>query len=245
MQRVLIVGATSAIAEAFAKQYAQQHASFFLLAKSLERLHLLAGDLLLRGATAVTYQHFDALEISSHIAAVDSAIYALGGIDIVLIAYGTLGKQTACEQDPLKSIRELNVNFVSVVALLTILAPRFVTQSYGTIAVISSVAGERGRQSNYVYGSAKAGLSAFLQGLRNRLHPSGVHVLTVKPGLVDTPMTSEFRKGMMWATPDAIASGIVNAIAQRDSVVYLPGFWRYIMLLIKLIPEAIFRRLSL
>ena len=111
--------------------------------------------------------------------------------------------------------------------------------------VISSVAGDRGRQSNYVYGSAKAAVTTFLQGLRNRLHPAGVQVLTVKPGFVDTPMTSAFPKGPLWASPEQIARGIHRAIQKRKDVVYLPGFWRLIMRVIREIPEAVFKRLSL
>jgi len=129
--------------------------------------------------------------------------------------------------------------------LLTPIANRFERQGFGCIAVISSVAGDRGRQSNYIYGTAKGALTIFLQGLRNRLHKSGVHVLTIKPGFVDTPMTSEFKKGLLGVGPESIAKGSHRAIARKKNVVYLPWFWRGVMALIKAVPERIFCRLAL
>jgi hypothetical protein len=163
----------------------------------------------------------------------------------VLIAYGTLGNQKESEASAQVTVQELTNNAVSVAALLTLIAQRFERQRSGTIAVISSVAGDRGRQSNYVYGSAKALVTAFTSGLRQRLQKAGVAVITIKPGFVDTPMTAAFRKGALWASPQTVARGIVRAIDRSASVVYLPGFWRIIMFIIRSIPESIFRRLSL
>jgi len=163
----------------------------------------------------------------------------------VLIAYGVLGDQKACEQDFVVTEHLLRTNFLSVVSLLTLL-DRFERQRYGCIAVITSVAGDRGRQSNYVYGTAKGAISVFLQGLRNRLHSANVCVLNIKPGFVDTPMTAGIaRKGFLWAQPETIAQGIYQAIEKRKSTVYLPGFWRLIMLVLRHIPESIFKRLKL
>ena len=153
--------------------------------------------------------------------------------------------QKACEASVELTLREIDTNALSVIALSTLLAQDFAAQGSGTLAVISSVAGDRGRQSNYVYGAAKCMLDLFLQGLRNRLARQGVHVLTIKPGFVATPMTAAFPKGALWAKPEVIADGIVRAIAAQRDVVYLPGFWRLIMLVIRHIPEAIFKRLSL
>ncbi|MDQ3267568.1 MAG: SDR family NAD(P)-dependent oxidoreductase, partial [Pseudomonadota bacterium] len=136
-------------------------------------------------------------------------------------------------------------NFLSVVSLLTLLANRFEEQGHGCLAVISSVAGDRGRQSNYFYGSAKGGLSVFLQGLRNRLASRGVQVLTIKPGFVDTPMTTGFKKGALWVGPNVIAAGIHRAIRRHSNEVYLPWFWWGIMTIIKAIPERIFKHLKL
>jgi short-subunit dehydrogenase len=139
----------------------------------------------------------------------------------------------------------LQTNGTSVIALLTLLANRFEAQGHGTLAVIGSVAGDRGRQSNYVYGTAKGMLAIFLQGLRNRLHRRGVNVLTIKPGFVDTPMTAGFEKGPLWASPEQVASRIIVAIDKGWDVVYAPAFWRLIMLVITTIPERVFKRLSL
>ena len=139
----------------------------------------------------------------------------------------------------------MQTNALSVISLLTLLANHFEQQRHGCIAVISSVAGDRGRQSNYVYGTAKGALSIFLQGLRNRLHKSGVQVLTVKPGFVDTPMTASLPKGPLWATPEKVAEDIDKAIENKRNVLYTPSFWFLIMAIIKSVPESIFKRLSL
>ena len=141
--------------------------------------------------------------------------------------------------------KEIGNNAVSVAALLTSIAVRLEQRRAGSIAVISSVAGDRGRQSNYVYGSSKALVTAFLSGLRQRLYKVGVAVITIEPGFVDTPMTAAFRKGLLWAKPQQVAAGIVRAIDRSRAVVYLPGFWRPIMFIIRAIPETLFRRLSL
>jgi decaprenylphospho-beta-D-erythro-pentofuranosid-2-ulose 2-reductase len=154
-----------------------------------------------------------------------------------LIAHGTLPDQGACQASFDTARREFEVNALSVLSLLTLAANRFEQQRSGTIAVISSVAGERGRQSNYLYGAAKGAVSLFLQGLRNRLSKSGVQVVTILPGFVDTPMTADFPKGPLWAQPDAVARDIVRAIEGGRDVLYTPWFWRWIMLIIRTIPE--------
>ena len=143
------------------------------------------------------------------------------------------------------TLQEFQINLVSVVSLLTLLANYFEKQGKGCIAVISSVAGDRGRQSNYIYGAAKGGLTIFLQGLRNRLSKAGVCVLTIKPGFVITPMTENFKKGFLWAQPQQVAKAIVSAIRRRKNVIYVPWFWRWIMLVIRNIPENVFKRMSL
>lgn len=245
MNKILIVGATSAIAEATARRFAQQGAKLFLLARNRERLDGLTSDLKIRGASSVAHASFDANDFGSHDAVLQHAIRELGGLDVVLIAHGTLGDQKACEKSFQLTLQELNTNAISVMSLLTLLANHFEQQKSGTIAVIGSVAGDRGRQSNYVYGTAKGAVSIFLQGLRNRLHKSGVNVLTIKPGFVDTPMTASFKKGPLWATPDKIAEGIVRAVSKKKNEVYLPGWWAAIMLVIRSIPERIFRALPL
>jgi short-subunit dehydrogenase len=166
-------------------------------------------------------------------------------MDVVLIAHGTLPDQKACEASFEHTRREFETNALSVMSLLTHVANYFEREKRGTIAVIASVAGDRGRQSNYVYGTAKGAVSLFMQGLRNRLAPAGVHVLTIKPGFVDTPMTSEFKKGLLWAQPDRVARDIQRAIEKKKDIAYVPPFWRYIMWVIGAIPEFVFKRLRL
>lgn len=242
---ILIIGATSAIATATARRYAQQGARLYLLARDTERLETLSRDLKVRGAAASDYATFDANDFSRQEPVLQAAHAALGDIDAVLIAHGTLGDQRACELDVTRTLQELNTNAVSVISLLTLLANLFEQQKKGAIVVISSVAGDRGRQSNYVYGTAKGAVTIFLQGLRNRMFRHGVSVVTIKPGFVDTPMTASFKKGLLWAKPEAIAHGIEKAISSKSTVVYLPFFWRYIMMIIKSIPESLFRKLKL
>jgi short-subunit dehydrogenase len=143
------------------------------------------------------------------------------------------------------ALREFTVNGTATIAIAAAVARQMETQGRGTLAVISSVAGDRGRASNYVYGAAKAAVSTYLSGLRQRLSPRGVNVLTVKPGFVDTPMTASFKKGLLWAKPEHVARGIVHAIDKRRAVVYLPWFWAAIMAVIRGIPEFVFRRVQL
>jgi short-subunit dehydrogenase len=245
MQKILIIGATSAIAEATARRFAQRGDSLYLLARNGERLDALLADLKLRGAAATAGARFDANDHERHAAVIEQAVAAMGGLDAVLIAHGTLPDQQACQADAALALREIGTNALSVIGLLTHVANRFEAQRAGVIAVIGSVAGDRGRQSNYVYGSAKGMLAIFLQGLRNRLQKSGVHVLTIKPGFVDTPMTAAFPKGPLWATPEQVAQAIVKAMDQRRNVLYTPFFWWGIMAIIRAVPEAIFKKLSL
>ena len=245
MQKVLIIGATSAIAQEVAKLYAISGFQLFLVARNTEKLEQVAQDLDLRGAAAVATHACDLSDTSHHDEILRVADKALDGIDITLIAHGTLPEQKECESSIDKTLQELQINLISVVSLLTVLGNYFEKQGKGCIAVISSVAGDRGRQSNYVYGTAKGGLTIFLQGLRNRLSKAGVCVLTIKPGFVITPMTQNFKKGFLWAQPQQVARAIVSAIRKRKNVVYVPWFWRWIMLIIRSIPVNIFKRMSL
>ncbi|HET7175127.1 MAG TPA: SDR family oxidoreductase [Gammaproteobacteria bacterium] len=242
MQKVLIVGATSAIAEQAARLYAARGASLVLTGRQAERLQAVAADLKLRGAAVVDTAVLDIDDLPAHARVVEQA-WKAGAVDVVLVAAGTLPDQAACEASVMLTVKEFNTNGLSVIALLTLVAQRM--QAGGAIAVISSVAGDRGRQSNYVYGSAKAALSAFLSGLRQRLAKSGVAVVTIKPGFVDTPMTRAFKKGALWASPQAVGRGIVRAVDRRRDVVYLPWFWWGIMFIINHVPEAIFKRAKL
>lgn len=245
MKKILIIGATSAIAEATAKRFAAQGHSLFLWARNTVRLESMAQDLRVRGASTVYSETFEASACDTHQALLEQTKATLQGLDLVLIAHGTLSDQKACESSAELTMQELQTNTISIISLLTILANHFEKQGHGCIAVISSVAGDRGRQSNYVYGTAKGALSIFLQGLRNRLYKSGIQVLTIKPGFVDTPMTADFPKGPLWASPDKVASDIDRAIQNKKDLLYTPRFWWLIMMIIKSIPEAIFKKLSL
>lgn len=245
MKNILIVGALSEIAQATARLLAARGDRLFLLARNQERLTFLANDLMVRGAAKVDTATFDACVLSDHEKQLANVVGVMGHIDIVLIAHGTLPDQKACEKDPALALREFDTNGLSVMALLLHLANMMEAQGAGNIAVISSVAGDRGRQSNYIYGAAKGAVSIFLQGLRNRLYSHNVHVLTIKPGFVDTTMTKDFKKGLLWVSPEVIAKGIIEAIDKNKNVVYLPGFWRLIMLIIKHIPERIFKKMHL
>jgi hypothetical protein len=211
----------------------------------MNKIQAVARDLNVHGANKTECFAVDLNDFDLHETIIRNAMESLDGLDTVLVAHGTLSDQEACEKEYRLAEQEFRTNFLSVVSLLTPIANIFAKQGYGSIAVISSVAGERGRQSNYVYGTAKGALSLFLQGLRNRLHTKGVHVLTVKPGFVSTPMTEHLPKNILFARPEDIAKGIYRAITKKKDIVYLPGYWRPIMTLIKKIPEAYYKRLRL
>jgi len=243
--KIAIFGATSAMAQEAAKQFTQKGASFFLVARDINKLEILQKDLLTRGASEVYIQALDLNETSTHESLIREAQKKLGNLNIALIAHGTLSNQSSCQINYMEAEKELRTNFLSHVSLLTHLANLMERQKSGTIACISSVAGDRGRGSNYIYGSAKAGLSAFLQGLRNRLYPQGVHVLTIKPGFVSTPMTTHLKQGFLFASASTAGKAIARAIQRKKNVAYVPWFWFCIMLVIKIIPENFFKKMKL
>ncbi len=246
MSKIAIFGASSAIATAAARLWAARGESLFLVARNPAKLDALIKDLDVRRAVNVAGAVADLNDFSRHAALIDEAAKALGGLDVLLIAHGSLPIQSACEASVEATMRELETNALSVVSLATIAANRFEAERRGVIAVIGSVARDRGRQSNYVYGAAKGMVAIFLEGLRNRLAKAGVAVVTIKPGFVDTPMTAHLaNKGPLWASAERVGAGVVRAIDHRADVVYLPGFWRLVMLVIRHIPEQIFKRLSL
>lgn len=242
--KILIVGASSAIAHETAKCFAQDGAELFLVGRTASKLATVADDLQARGAQRVETYLLDVSDLTRHQQMFEQALSTLGSLDMLLIAHGTLGDQRKCELSVEETLRELTNNFTSVVSLLTISANYFEQQKRGCIAVISSVAGDRGRKSNYVYGTAKAGVSTFLQGLRNRLASAGVTVLTVKPGFVDTPMTAGIKKGPLFASSRVVGRGVYQAMLKGKDVVYLPWFWLPIILVLKSIPEGIYKKLS-
>lgn len=245
MLKIMIVGATSAIAQETARFFAGDGASFFLVARDPDKLQTLSDDLSVRGAKQVTTFALDVNDFERHEDCIQTAIQSLDGLDAVLIAHGTLTDQQKAQTDLDYALQEIKTNALSVIALLTPLANYFEEQRRGSIAVISSVAGDRGRASNYVYGAAKATVNAFVAGLRGRLAKAGVHVLTVKPGFVDTPMTADLKKNALYASPVVVGEAIYKAMLQRRDVLYTPWYWMLIMMIIRNIPARIFKRLNL
>ena len=244
MKRILIIGATSAIAEHCARIWAAEGDALHLVARNEQHVQVIASDLKVRGASEVTTYCTDLNDMDKHEELLSSAEDALGEVDIVLIAHGTLSNQKSCELSVEETLQEIQTNALSSISLLTLIANKLEAKNRGTICVISSVAGDRGRASNYVYGSAKAMVTAFTSGLRQRLYKSNVSIVTIKPGFVDTPMTTGFRKGVLWAKPTTVAVSIVKAIDKKKAEVYVPSFWRLIMLTIRNIPNTIFLRVK-
>ncbi len=247
MNNIIIFGATSAIAEATAREWVGRGCSLFLIARNAAKLDAVRDDLRVRAVPGQRIETAlaDLDDFSRHAALIEEVDHALGGIDVALIAHGSLPEQAECERSVQRTLAEMTTNALSVVSLLTLLANYFERRGRGTIVAISSVAGDRGRQSNYVYGSAKGMVSLFLQGLRNRLYRKGIAVVTIKPGFVDTPMTAQFKKNFLWASPESVARDIVRHVERGKDVIYVPWFWRYVMLLLRAIPERWFKRLRL
>ena len=240
---VLILGARSDMARACAQRFAASGHSIQLAARDATMLADDAADLRTRHGVGATTHEFDVLDLDGHGAFID-ALPALPGIAICVV--GTMGSQEENERDRAAALRDLRSNFEGPAMILADLANRFEARGHGTLVGISSVAGLRGRASNYVYGSAKAGFSAFLSGLRNRLAAKGVHVVTVLPGFVSTAMTEGLDlPGPLTAQPDEVARAIETAVTKKRNVVYVRWIWRWIMAIIRTIPEPIFKKLSL
>ena len=244
MPSVLILGATSGIASALTREFAAHKFDLVLGGRDREELSARASDLSLRYGVRAGILSFDALDPQTHASTLRSFLSQAGNtLQGAVVCIGYLGDQTKGQSDWEEARRILETNFTGCVSALNILANHFESRRAGFICAISSVAGDRGRQSNYLYGAAKAGLSAYLQGLRNRLFPADVKVITVKPGFVDTRMTYGHSGLFLVASPERVAKGIFRAIVKGKEVVYVPWFWRPMMLIVRSIPEAIFKRL--
>jgi decaprenylphospho-beta-D-erythro-pentofuranosid-2-ulose 2-reductase len=243
MARILILGATSPIARALALRFGMEGDAVYLAARDLREAERLAADIAVRTGANVMAGAFDAADFPSHPGFMDQAITRLGGLDGVIVNFGTLGDEDGARIDPDKALAIVNQNFTGAVTLLTIAARHLEQQKSGFIIAIGSVAGERGRPKNYVYGSAKSALATFTQGLRGRLASAGIQVMTVKLGTVDTRMTWG-RSSPLIVSPEAAADSIYQAWKRGAEVVYVPWFWWPIMTIIKAIPERIFKRLS-
>ena len=245
MKNIVIIGATSAMATEVAKLYAVENANICLLGRNQEKLLSLKQDLIARGARSAQSKTFDVTHFNSHENLINTLFDDLGSIDVFLLAHGSLPNQANGQSDIQLAMREIDINALSYVSLLTAIANKMEKQKSGSIVAITSVAGDRGRESNYIYGSAKGMVSIFLQGLAQRLGKSNVHVLDIKPGFVDTPMTAEFDKGFLWAQPKDVAKIIKSRVEKKSNFSYTPWFWWLIMTIIKSIPTSLFKRMKL
>lgn len=245
LKKVVVLGATSGIAIEVERQLAQLGCELLLVARSEERLSVLQSDLLARGARQVLICAADLAVIGQHTWIFDFVHRSFADYDTVLLSYGSMHDQKDPEASVDVLLEEINVNYVSAAAILTLFASDLERRRSGCIAAVTSVAGDRGRRSNYAYGSAKGALSLFLQGLRSRLHPAGVKVITIKPGPVQTPMTDHLANASRFAEPQAVAQDIVTALQHRSpDILYTPKIWRYVMTAVTHVPERIFKRLS-
>ena len=246
VQSVLVLGGSSDIARSTLRRLVQQRTRTVVLAgRSPGQLENVADELRSLGADRVDAVAFDAAECSTHEAFVDDVFARSGEIDLVLVTFGVLGDQATAERDPATATEIARVNYVGAVSVLGPIAERLRAQGHGVIAALSSVAGERVRRSNFVYGSSKAGLDAFLQGLSERLAGSGVHVLIVRPGFVYTKMTDGMPAVPFAVGPDAVAEAILDGIASRRTIVWVPSVLRYAMSFLRHLPRPVFRRIAL
>lgn len=242
---VLILGATSRIAHELAHRYAENGQSVFVAARDASEAARIAADVGVRTQGTCASGHFDATDFESHAAFLEQVRGTVGPVDVAILAFGDMGEQKESENHFDAARHVIDVNYTAAVSLCELLATHMTDRAGGSIVGIASVAGDRGRQSNYIYGSAKGAFALYLQGLRNRLFKSGVHVMTVKLGFVDTRMTFGLQTGIPIASPEAVSRAIFEAQRARTDVFYYPQFWRGIMSVIKAIPESAFKRLSL
>ena len=242
---VLILGATSRIAQSIAAEHAKDGDSILLAARDRDEVKTIASDIQVRHSTRVLIGDFEATDFDSHAGFIADAVEALGSIDTAYVVFGAMGEQKESQQDFSAARAVLDVNFTAAVSVSEPLAAYMEERCEGTIIGISSVAGDRGRQSNYFYGAAKGGYSLYLQGLRGRLAKSGVHVMTAKLGFIDTPMTYGLKTKIPIASTEATAKALKKAAAKGKNTLYYPWFWRFVMLLIKAIPERTFKKLKI
>ena len=243
--KILILGATSAIAQAYARRRAQG-CNFVLAARRDDRLAAIAADLRASGAASAEIFVADLAGIDRIEESASGLRARFGAFDEIVIAYGVLGEQAAAEADLAQARALIDSNFTSAALWVLALLKGHPESTPLTIVVIGSVAGDKGRASNFIYGSAKAGLDRFLEGLQQKYDGSAVRIVRVKPGFVDTPMTAGIAKGgPLWATADRVAADIERAVAKGRRVTYTPWFWRLIMMIIRHLPWFVFRRLKI
>jgi short-subunit dehydrogenase len=243
MPTALILGASSDMAIAIAEKFASEGYNIQLAARRAERLEPLQSDLAIKYSSRVSIHEFDATAFDSHTLFIEELDPKP---DVTICVFGLMGDTEKAIEDWSLASRIINTNYTGAVSILNTVARYYETRKEGVIAGISSVAGERGRQSNYFYGSAKAGFTAYLSGLRNYLYHKGVHVVTIKPGFVYTKMTENLTlPKLLTAYPDEVAKVVYNAVKQKKNNVYVKWFWRYIMMVIRNIPEFVFKRMKL
>lgn len=242
---ILILGASSSIARAAAHAWAAQGHPLYLAGRDLLDLERIAADIKVRHPIEVYYGYFAADDFNDHEKFIQKVVEEMSGLYGVLVAFGDYIDQRKAITDFAYGYKIIEINYTGACSILTYCGNYLGTQGSGFIIAISSVAGDRGRQSNYIYGSAKGGLNIFLQGLRNRLFHLGVRVITIKPGYVDTAMTFGLPHLFLVTSPKKVGEQIAKALNKRGDVVYIPWFWRYIMWIIRSIPECLFKRLKL
>lgn len=239
-QRIAIFGATSAIAADVARVYAGRGARLYLVGRNAEKLAALAREL---GASVAGSASQDFDDTAAAEGCVRGALEALGGLDLALIAHGLIGDQQQSEAQLAEAERIARTNYLSVMALLIPLANQLELQRHGRLAVLSTVAAERGRPRNYTYAAAKSALNVYLQGVRSRLYKAGVGVTTIKLGPVDTPMTTTHKKNLLFSRSENVGKDIVAVIDRGASQAYVPGYWRFIMFAVRNLPEPLFQRI--
>jgi decaprenylphospho-beta-D-erythro-pentofuranosid-2-ulose 2-reductase len=241
---ILILGAASGIAQATARLYATEGAVIGLAGRGSARLTAIAGDLKVRGASKVSTSEVD-FTTAEPAATLGAMAETLGGLDHVILAYGLLGNQADAEHDLAQMGEIIDVNFRSAAAWALAAADLLERQGHGALVVLGSVAGDRGRRSNYIYGAAKAGLAILVQGIDHRFRGAGPRAVIVKVGPTDTAMTAGMTKGgPLWATPDAVAAVVRKAAGGGRPVVYAPARWRWIMAIVRAIPAAVFNKMN-
>lgn len=243
MPTVLLLGAGSDMAMAIARKMAAAGYHIQLAARNSQRLVPLQSDIIIRSSVNCTIHEFDANEFLTHL---DFWNQLPVKPDISICVFGYMTDNEKAREDCEETVKTISTNFTGAVSILNIISRHYEQINAGTIVGISSVAGERGRQSNFIYGSAKAGFTAYLSGLRNRMFHNAVHVVTILPGFVYTRMTESIKlPPLLTAQPEDVAAAVQKAIIKKRNVVYVKWFWRWIMLIIKLIPEFMFKKLKL
>jgi len=245
VQSVLVLGGGSDIAVATCRKFAPHATKIVLAARKPEACDAASADLRTAGATEVHAVVFDATDYTSHEQFVRSTFDRFGDFDLVLVAFGVLGDQERAEHDPAAALEIVQTNFTGPVSVSVPLVERLRTQGHGTLVLLSSVAGERVRRSNFVYGSSKAGADGFYQGLASALASTGVHVMIVRPGFVHTKMTTGMKAAPLSVSADAVADAIVNGIGRGREVVWVPSTMRYVMSALRHVPTVVFRRLPI